>query len=514
MAALSTIATRSDYNQGTTDGITGAVENEAPQTYECACGKTFKRRAPYERHCEIAHSSTTTSYKCSRCGKTFGNENTLTMHMSVHESKTAFGQLVTGDTPRTSKHGERNAEKEAANSDKENIGDSESSYSPCSNSESVSDISAQIVEPKPSHSEPEDPFPKQTHVTVSANTEQKDLTPLVTPQGHIVLSNSPDVVMHQGICNRSSEPAQTMPSDIASAHPSLAGRLAASFPTSTAPASLPAVGHPAPLPALSHPDTLPVSIAEPLPKPGPPGVPRDAPVMVPPGSTTIVHTFAPMASHSGMMTSHNPPLTLLNTSVGTSTAMSHNAPMASAHPFSGAGVVPSQPDALFHIRPPSLPSELPQLQSPPPFPQHLSPLPKGIHIKKEIIDDEVTFSEETARMMRGLTQEELAMVENFRDLQDNFRDLEDIDEAQIKREIEESDMTEAEKQVRLTYWLIISIYILNNFELGIFPPKKKPIRNCSKYKKPHGWPCWLNLTISIWYCRVENTVSFGGMQFR
>ena len=42
---------------------------------------------------EVAHSETV-SHKCKVCGKTFGNSNTLTMHMSVHEAKQNFAKLV------------------------------------------------------------------------------------------------------------------------------------------------------------------------------------------------------------------------------------------------------------------------------------------------------------------------------------------------------------------------------------------------------------------------------------
>ncbi len=59
----------------------------------CPCGKQFKRKATYDRHMEIVHSETI-SHKCKTCGKTFGNSNTLTMHMSVHETKQNFAKLV------------------------------------------------------------------------------------------------------------------------------------------------------------------------------------------------------------------------------------------------------------------------------------------------------------------------------------------------------------------------------------------------------------------------------------
>lgn len=59
----------------------------------CSCGKNFRRKAAYDRHMEVAHSETV-SHKCKVCGKTFGNSNTLTMHMSVHENKQNFAKLV------------------------------------------------------------------------------------------------------------------------------------------------------------------------------------------------------------------------------------------------------------------------------------------------------------------------------------------------------------------------------------------------------------------------------------
>ena len=59
----------------------------------CPCGKNFRRKAAYDRHMEVAHSETV-SHKCKICGKTFGNSNTLTMHMSVHETKQNFAKLV------------------------------------------------------------------------------------------------------------------------------------------------------------------------------------------------------------------------------------------------------------------------------------------------------------------------------------------------------------------------------------------------------------------------------------
>ena len=59
----------------------------------CPCGKNFRRKAAYDRHMEVAHSETV-SHKCKVCGKTFGNSNTLTMHMSVHETKQNFAKLV------------------------------------------------------------------------------------------------------------------------------------------------------------------------------------------------------------------------------------------------------------------------------------------------------------------------------------------------------------------------------------------------------------------------------------
>ena len=59
----------------------------------CPCGKNFRRKAAYDRHMEVAHSATV-SHKCKVCGKTFGNSNTLTMHMSVHETKQNFTKLV------------------------------------------------------------------------------------------------------------------------------------------------------------------------------------------------------------------------------------------------------------------------------------------------------------------------------------------------------------------------------------------------------------------------------------
>ena len=53
--------------------------------YKCPCGRKFKCKAPYQRHMDLAHSdSPQSSYRCDVCLKTFGNLNTLTMHMSVH----------------------------------------------------------------------------------------------------------------------------------------------------------------------------------------------------------------------------------------------------------------------------------------------------------------------------------------------------------------------------------------------------------------------------------------------
>ncbi len=61
----------------------------------CPCGKKFRRKAAYDRHMEVAHSeSAAAAHKCKTCGKTFGNSNTLTMHMSVHETKQNFAKLV------------------------------------------------------------------------------------------------------------------------------------------------------------------------------------------------------------------------------------------------------------------------------------------------------------------------------------------------------------------------------------------------------------------------------------
>ena len=61
-------------------------ELETEEGYTCPCGKHFRRKAPYQRHMDVVHSSTE-SYKCKVCSKTFGNQNTLTMHMSVHAVK-------------------------------------------------------------------------------------------------------------------------------------------------------------------------------------------------------------------------------------------------------------------------------------------------------------------------------------------------------------------------------------------------------------------------------------------
>lgn len=76
------------------------MAEDSTDDYHCHCGRTFKRSTAFRRHQEVAHS-TSTSHKCAECGKTFGNANTLTMHMSVHERKEAFTRLVKPCTRQT-----------------------------------------------------------------------------------------------------------------------------------------------------------------------------------------------------------------------------------------------------------------------------------------------------------------------------------------------------------------------------------------------------------------------------
>ena len=72
----------------------------ADEMYRCPCGKQFKRRVPYDRHMDVAHSNAQ-SHKCKVCGKTFGNLNTLTMHQSVHDSVKPSGNFGEQNDPKT-----------------------------------------------------------------------------------------------------------------------------------------------------------------------------------------------------------------------------------------------------------------------------------------------------------------------------------------------------------------------------------------------------------------------------
>lgn len=66
-------------------GVAGPPEQHV---YSCTCGKQFKRKSTYDRHQEVSHPDVSSStHTCSQCNKTFGNPSSLTMHMSVHESK-------------------------------------------------------------------------------------------------------------------------------------------------------------------------------------------------------------------------------------------------------------------------------------------------------------------------------------------------------------------------------------------------------------------------------------------
>ena len=81
------------------------MEDNAEPVFTCPCGKTFKRKHPYERHMDVAHSSRE-CHKCEVCSKTFGNHNTLTMHMSVHqETKATFANIKSSE--RTLRSGKR-----------------------------------------------------------------------------------------------------------------------------------------------------------------------------------------------------------------------------------------------------------------------------------------------------------------------------------------------------------------------------------------------------------------------
>ena len=74
----------------------GLVDSDSDsENFSCPCGKTFKKKASYQRHMDIFHSDNqTVSYICNVCGKTFGEKCTLTMHMSIHEpSKKAFDTM-------------------------------------------------------------------------------------------------------------------------------------------------------------------------------------------------------------------------------------------------------------------------------------------------------------------------------------------------------------------------------------------------------------------------------------
>ena len=109
-----TSASRSD--------VTSMGEDWCEMSYQCQCGKQFKRNATYQRHLEIAHSAPT-SHKCCECGKTFGNANTLTMHMSVHERREAFTRLVKPSTrnTRTSLRAQQEAADDSSSSERSSV---------------------------------------------------------------------------------------------------------------------------------------------------------------------------------------------------------------------------------------------------------------------------------------------------------------------------------------------------------------------------------------------------------
>ncbi len=85
----------SDRRQSKDDASSSEKTSDEDEevVFRCPCGREFKRRTPYQRHMDVAHSNAE-SHKCKICGKTFGNVNTLTMHMSVHDETPGFTKTV------------------------------------------------------------------------------------------------------------------------------------------------------------------------------------------------------------------------------------------------------------------------------------------------------------------------------------------------------------------------------------------------------------------------------------
>ena len=171
----------------------------------CPCGKNFRRKAAYDRHMEVAHSETV-SHKCKVCGKTFGNSNTLTMHMSVHETKQNFAKLV-----RTRKAAKTALALEKAEENKNVLNKSneseEDSSSEKENSECQTSPTKSIVT-------------SDSSVTSKHDTEQNVLSEKITensakkadaaPSNDVVVKSAPLPSLKEIIDSQSSSPSTTI----------------------------------------------------------------------------------------------------------------------------------------------------------------------------------------------------------------------------------------------------------------------------------------------------------------
>ena len=74
----------SENKNNNNKGLTETKSSPTKEKLTCDCGKVFRRKASYDRHCDVAHKATP-RHKCEQCGKTFSNLSALTTHQSVHD---------------------------------------------------------------------------------------------------------------------------------------------------------------------------------------------------------------------------------------------------------------------------------------------------------------------------------------------------------------------------------------------------------------------------------------------